>query len=68
MIDRLGQERRPHGLLVSRLPALLPLLAALAGGFLGLTMSIDGGLEEVDESFRAVASCCLRRSFSSRSC
>ena len=43
---------------MSRLPALLPLLAALAGGFFGLTMSLDGGLEEVEESLRAAANCC----------
>ena len=28
-------------------------------GLGGLTMSEDGGLEEVEESFRAAASCCL---------
>src|SRR5271157_5345800 len=31
------------------------------GGVGGLTMSEDGGLDEVEESFFAAASCCWRR-------
>jgi len=39
----------------------------LGSGFLGLTMSLDGGLEEVDESLRAAANCCFRSATSLRS-
>ncbi len=39
----------------------------LAGGFFGLTMSLDGGFDEVDEFLRASVNCWRSRAFSSSS-
>ena len=68
LVDGLGRKRRPQVLLMARLPAPLALLAVLRGGLGGLTISLEGGLEEVEEFLRAAANCCFRRSTSSRSC
>ena len=47
---------------VTRLSAdAASLLTLRRGGLGGLTMSEDGGLDEVEESFRAAASCSWRR-------
>ena len=62
MVDRLGRKRGPQVLLMSRLSALLPLLAPLGSGFFGLTMSLDGGFEEVEEFFFSRAFSTSRRS------
>ena len=35
----------------------------LPGGFGGLTISLEGGLEEVEESLRAAANCCCKWAF-----
>ncbi|GEM_PF-3050005 len=48
----------------ARLSALLPLVAALGQRLFGLTMSLDGRLEDVEESLRAAANCCCNRAFS----
>jgi hypothetical protein len=48
-------------------PPFFRFLPPLGSGFFGLTMSLDGGLEEVEESLRAAANCCCRPAFSSSS-
>lgn len=65
VIDNLGQE----GNCIARsCPGCLPFLRftpPLPSGLMGLTIGLDGGLEEVGESWQAAANCRLRlRAFS----
>jgi len=51
-VDLLGSERFAEMTLVPRLAADLPLATMGSGiGLAGLTMSLDGGLEELEEFF-----------------
>ena len=49
-------------------PPRLRFWPSFRGGLGGLTISLEGGLEEVEEFLRAAANWRLSRSFSSRSC
>ena len=61
-VDRIQAGRRRVRALGDRVARRCGAAAALGGaGLGGLTMSEDGGLEEVEESFLAAASCSLRR-------
>ncbi len=56
LVDSLGRKTGPQVPLVPRLPAPLAFLPAPFGSFFfGLTMSLDGGLDEVEEFLRALA-------------
>ena len=46
-------------------PPRFRFLRSLRGGLGGLTISLDGGLEEVEEFLRAAANCCCKRATSS---
>ena len=48
-------------------PPFFRFLPPLGSGFFGLTMSLDGGLEEVEEFLRAAANCCCKLAFSDSS-
>ncbi len=57
VVDGFGREWIPFVFRVSGLAADLTLSLTIGGGALGgLTMSEDGGLEDVEEFFRAAAS------------
>ena len=57
-VDGFGWKRRSQVLLMSRLRASPAFFAVLARRLGGLTISLEGGLEEVEESLRAAANCC----------
>jgi hypothetical protein len=46
----------------------LTLLASRKRDYRINVMSLDGGLDDVDESLRAAANCCFRHEFSSSNC
>src|ERR1039458_9673242 len=49
-------------------PPFFRFLPPFGSGFFGLTMSLDGGLQEVEEFLSAAANFCCRQAFSASSC